>query len=241
MSHNREVLATNIYQYVPQSADYVVSFGKQYLFDEYFALDSTNRSLIIELSDHITYPLLIVKYESDENLILYRVTKDQEKQVKNILENQIAPYHLPQRRVENDLDIYFYPLPENKFLIATFKNGVMALSTNYIRIEDFTRNNLLTENFIKSEKQAVRYVKNNNENFPIRFFITSGNTFFALSYVYTKDYINFEGKYFGQLEKDSIKLSYNEINHLLRLKNHYTDSVVWEEDSRLRILVNNAE
>jgi len=239
ISHNRIVVGTDIYRFIPQQADYVVSFNRKYLFDEYFELDSTNSSLINAINDYITYPMLIVKNKSEDDLILCRVTKEQENQIKSVLENRIAPYQLPLKRKENDSDLYFYPLPENKFLIAILKNGVLALSMDYRRIDDFLHNSHSNQNLITgADDQIIRYVKRNNDNSPISFFISADNTFFALSYVYTKDYINFDGKYFGKLRNDSVKLSYNEMNHLLRLNTHYTDSIVWEEDGDLKIYVN---
>ena len=92
ISHNKKVFETNISEYIPDSASVVIHFSRNYHFEEYFLIDSTNRFIIDPIKDYITYPILIVKGDSNNDLILARTTKDQESKVKKIMKSKIAPY-----------------------------------------------------------------------------------------------------------------------------------------------------
>lgn len=236
INYNKTVLATNIYHYIPQQSDYIVSFNRNYHFEEYFELDSANNFIINAIHDHITLPLLILKKEnSEKDVVLFRVTKDQEEQIKNILKSHIAPYHQPKKRKDKGCEVLFYPLPKNKFLIVMFNKGVVAMSLDYPQIESLIESQ---SEIVASNIQEYYYMERMNNTSPVSFFINCDSTFFALSYLYQKDNIIFEGKYSGKLCEDSILLSYNEINNLLRLSNHYTDSVIWKEDCNMKIQIN---
>lgn len=242
ISYNRRVLATNIYDYIPHDADYVVNFSRNHHFEEYFVLDSTNSFIINAINENITYPLLIIKKKSEENLLLCRVTKEQEKQIKTIIENQIAPYHLPTKRKEDNRNIYFYSLPQNKFMVALLQDGVLAISLDYLQIEDFIHSDRSIPNILIQENaQSNYFIQKTYESSPISFFINYDSTLYALSYSLIKENINIEGKYFGKQCADSIPISYNKINQLLKLDHHHTDSVIWENDCFLKIKINKTE
>lgn len=237
ISYNKTVLATNIYHFIPLQNNYIVSFNRDYHFEEYYELDSANSFIVNAIHDHITFPLLILKQEKpEEDIILSRVTKDQEEQIKEILKNNVAPYHQPKKRQEKENDIFFYPLPKNKFLIVMFNKGILAMSLDYSQIESFVANEKEMKDINTAE---YHYMEKLGGTSPVNFFIKYDSTFFALSYLYQKDYITFEGKYSGKLCNDSIFLSYNEINNLLRLDTgYYTDSVIWKENCNLKIHIN---
>lgn len=242
ISYNRRVLAIDIYKYIPKDADYIVNFNRNHHFEEYLSLDTTNTLILNALIDNITYPLLLIKEDQKDDLLLCKVTKEQEKQIKDILEHKIAPYHQPMKRKEDNQNIYFYSLPKNKFIVVSIQDGVLAISLDYLQIENFTQNKEPFDNIsVINDKQINYQIEKIRANSPISFLIHNDSTIYSLAYSALDDRITLEGKYFGKLCCDSNRLSYNEMNHILRLESHYIDSINWEKDCSLKILINKSK
>ena len=238
LSYNRLVFETNVYDHVPYNAKAVVNFSRNYHFEEYFELDTTNMYLLEPIKEFITYPLVIVKFEEGEDLLLMKATKEQEESIKQVFHDKIAPYHAPKVKKYENAELMFYSLPNNDFIISTFYRGIFAISKDYMQIQNFVTSNSPSNFFENSNAQQDNCIKKTRENAATSLFIHSDSTTFALTYHKKDSILHLEGEYFGKLQTDSLKMSYNEINHLLQLEGHYTDSVFWSETNKIQIWIN---
>lgn len=241
LSHNRLVFVTSVENYVPSETKSVACFNRNYYLDQYFQLDTTNVYLLNPIKENITYPLLITQCKKGEDLLLMRATKEQEDEIKDIFYKKIALFHTPKVRKVGSSELLFYSLPNNEFITLCFHKGVLAISKDYMKIENFVENNTISNFFNTESEQLNHYMQKTKENAAVSLFIQENNTIFALSYLSKDSLIHLEGKYFGNLESDSLKLSYNEMNSLLQLEHHYTDSISWLENNKIQIWINNVE
>lgn len=238
LSYNRLVFESNIYDYISDDATSVVNFNRNYYFDEYFQLDSTNRYLLDPIKEEITYPLAIIQFEEGEDLLLMKATKEQEESIKKIFHQSIAPFHAPKVKKLGKAELMFYSLSNNEFIITTFYKGIFAISKNYIRIEELV-NDRTTSTFFSSTDDVLNfYTRRLRENVATSFYSNVDSTTFALAYLKKDSTLKFEGEYFGKLKSDSLKLSYNEMNSILRLTDYYTDSIDWCEGNKIQIWIN---
>lgn len=239
ISHNKKVYEADVYDFVPDDTDRIINFNRNYHFEEYFLIDSINKFIIDPIKDQITYPLVIVKGDSANDLILARATREQEDEIRKIMGNKIAPYHLPKSKMFEKHDLLFFSLPNNQFLTILFEDGIFAASVDYLQIEHLLINKTQkVENSEAVSENAKHYFKKTAETFPVTMAINKDSSEYVFNFGSTKGTLIFEGKYFGKLATDSVKLSYNEVNHLLRLDNHYTDSIEWEVNDRMKIWIN---
>lgn len=241
LSHNRLVFVTSVEDYIPSETKSVVSFNRNYHLDQYFELDTTNVYLLNPIKDHITYPLLITQFKKGDDLLLMRATKEQEDEIKDIFYKKIALFHTPKVKKVGTSDLFFYSLPNNEFITLCFHKGVLAISKDYMKIENFVENTTASNFFDTDNQQLNHYMQKTRENAAVSLFIEAKNTTYALSYLSKDSLIYLEGEYFGYLESDSLKLSYNEMNSLLELEHHYTDSIAWSEKNKIQIWINKVE
>lgn len=241
LSHNRLVFVTSVEDYIPSETKSVVYFNRNYHLAQYFEHDTTNVYLLDPIKDYITYPLLITQFEKGEDLLLMRATKEQEEDIKNIFYKRIALFHTPKIKKVKDSELFFYSLPNNDFITLCFHKGVLAISKDYIKIENFVESTSKSVFFNTNNAQLNHYMLKTKENAAVSLFTHTNNSTFALSYLNKDSHIYLEGEYFGDLENDSLKLSYNEMNSLLQLDQHYTDSISWGERNKIQIWINKVE
>lgn len=238
ISYNRLVYTTSIYEHIPTDALAVINFSRNYHFEDYFELDTTNCYLLTPIKESITYPLAIVQFDKGEDLLLMKATKEQEGNIKNILHRIIAPVHAPKVKKAIDAELLFYSLPNSEFITATFYKGVLAISKDYVRIEQFVNRDIRSNFFDTDNDQMKFYTQKIRENEATSLFINTDSTLLAFAYHRRDSTMQLEGEYFGKLQTDSLKLSYNEMNHALRLTKHYTDSIDWLNENKLQVWIN---
>lgn len=242
ISHNRLVFVTSVDDYIPSNVKTIINFNRNYNLDLYFELDTTNIYLLDPIKDNITYPLVVNKFEKGDDLLLMRATREQEAIIKKVFYEDIALFHTPKIKRVGEAELLFYSLPQNEFITICFYKGIVAISKDYIKVEQLVATDRTTSHLLNTSDYQINYdIQRIRDNASASLFTQWDSTIFALSYHKGDSLLFLEGEYFGKLEDDSLKISYNEINSLLNLNMHYTDSVSWNEKNKIQIWLNNVE
>lgn len=136
LHYNEETRKTDVYSHVsPQACEVIVVNSESNLSDLY-RYNTEFENIIDSLSPDFMYPLLIVSYANESNLLLTKANKYQEENIKKRLQESFSSQLRPKVLHYKDYEILFYPLGGNDFWICTFHRGIFAISKEVQSIKE---------------------------------------------------------------------------------------------------------
>lgn len=134
LKHNKDVIATNIENYIPNNVTSVLRINKQKdlpLFDNFINIFD---SIFTKINDtDLTYPLYLIN-DKQNTTLLVRVTTTQEKVLKEKFLKLFSDFPAKNKSYKN-INIYFYLTSDNRFYCCMFYKGIFAGGYNYKLLE----------------------------------------------------------------------------------------------------------
>lgn len=203
LNYNKQVFDTDIYACIPPGSKQVININREPYRDNLNIYEPDFDYLITPLSAVIGLPIIITADKDTNKTLLCKTNLEQEGSIKYILRKDIAPAFAPKVKLYKNQKIYFYSLPNNRFLLCTFYKGIFAASYSLKSIQEFI--NLDSENTFfssitnKEDEDVVYKIKHSS---PISVFLKNNDNILALNYAAGKDSMILDGyilnRYYNQ-------------------------------------------
>lgn len=177
LSHDKQVFGEDLFMYIPQETPALIQINKVKDADFFGHLFPELDKVLVAIKSKITYPLLIVKDESP--YIVTRVTFEQEKLIKTVLDKDLFGAFPPKKRVYKGVNIFFYPSINNDFFVCMFYNGIFAGGFNYNFLEKIIDTD--STNSILNHKDINDLIKEMNTNYSANMIFRSDSGFQAFN------------------------------------------------------------
>lgn len=183
MAHN-----SNLMEYIPD-APRMIKVNTLQGLNNVASYNSFVEEVVDPLKRYINLPFYIADYDKN-HLLIAKIIPGNEDIIKQILLNKVT--HAPYPKVLNDGDItlLFYALPNNKFLVCSFYNGIMGICEDYKMLEMMLNGN--RNNFFDDGK-AENLLSKLKDSYPSHTFIKSASQTSVLGMNVYPDSIIFEG------------------------------------------------
>lgn len=212
LSYDKEVFDTDIYACIAPRASLVININRNHGLETLYLYNSDFKYLTQTLGKSISFPLVIAQYEGEGTVLLSKVNKEKEDEIKHLLKEKLSSGFAPKERTYKNARILFYSLPDNRFLACLFYKGIFAVSKNYKLLEELADANPNISYFEnEAHIEVLQKVKNNS---PVSFFINTGSVTFAVDYQTQNDLIVLKG-YILKKHTDSITIDSLNHNYLL--------------------------
>jgi hypothetical protein len=234
LEYNKQSFSVDIYGYVSPQAINVIHINREYNLDKLYIFDPSLRNLIKVLDDNPAFPLIISEFRNNERILITRVSREREDEIKEYIGTSVAPDFSPMERKYKNAGILFYVLPEDRFLICTFYKGIFAVSYNYKPIEAFIDSDP-GNTFFSNEENSEIITKIRNSN-PVCIFAKTNDNTLVLDYSVQNDSILLTGYILDDRQKakeDSIGVDYSVIPYLIRFPDSLCiDSIAVREENK---------
>ncbi|MFT4223102.1 hypothetical protein [Dysgonomonas sp.] len=217
IEYNKQSFSVNIHGYISPSAREVIYINKGYGIDEIYSLYPYTKELIEILNKKYSPPIIILKYDNNESILLTKANLEEEYEIKEFIEKKISSYFPAEKREYKGASILFYSLPDNSFLVCTFYKGIFAVSKDYKPIEIF----------IDSDPENTFFSNENNKELIDKMFSASTINIFtkieknilAVNYTFQNDSITLDGYILsiGKINSDTINPNLSFIPYMINI------------------------
>ncbi|WP_165025418.1 hypothetical protein [Dysgonomonas sp. ZJ279] len=194
LNQNKQFFDTDIYTCISPQAQKVIHISRNHSFDKLYQYNAGLKAIIEPLKEYISYPIIIYGDKTDK-ILLMKLSKEQEIDIKNILETKIISAHPPKEIRYKDSILLLYSTSDNQFLVCTYHKGILALSKNYKLVTDFIDIDPQNTFFTNYEDDNTIYKLKKKS--PISLFIKENDNLFALDYTTDNDTIKLNGYLFN--------------------------------------------
>lgn len=137
--NSKQVFETELYAYLPNEISSIFQINKEKDLDKTLIFSQELSPIIVKIKSSIIYPIALIQHEK-ENYLLAKVTKSQEDEIKDRLDNEIFSVYPPQEKSYKDVPLFFYMTADNRFFICTFIEGIFIGGFNISLFEQYIDN-----------------------------------------------------------------------------------------------------
>lgn len=217
LEHNKESFSADIYHYLSPTAEAVIHINKEYSIQDTYVFYPSIKDLTDVFNGDYSLPIVILIYENGESVLLAKANHEQESDIKNFINSQMAlPYSVKKRQYK-DTELLFYTLKDGGFLICTFHKGIFAVSKDYKPIEKFIDSD--SENTFFTNSKNKELIDKMIRNTSVSIFHKLRDNLFIADYMIHKDSIKLEGYIIEttKIKPDSLRLDYSIIPYLISI------------------------
>lgn len=215
LEYNKQSFTTDVYSYISPDAVEIININKSYEAEE---LDKyyPESSQLLNILKHIVHPPVIIsKYPNELYLLTTKAGIEQDEQIKQRIEKDIALPYPPLIKNYKDTEVFVYSLPNNKFLVCSFYKGLLIISHNYKLVENIIDAD--PEHSFFSDEDYKEIVDDALNKYPVGIFSKLQNDLLSMHYNCRGDTIVMEGYLLSKVKNDSIATK----NKLI----HYMESI----------------
>lgn len=242
IEYNKQSFSVNIHDYISPSAQEVIYINKAYSIEEIYSLYPYTKELIEILNKKYSLPIIILKYENNESILLTKASLEEESEIKKFIEENISAHFPAEKRQYKGADILFYSLPNNSFLVSTFYKGIFAVSKNYKPIETFIDSD--PENTFFSGENDNELINKMLLGSTINIFSRINNNILAVYYTFQNDSITLDGHIFSlnKIKSDTISPDLSFVPYMINIPDNLCiDSCSISENNKpttIKIFIN---
>lgn len=212
LEYNKQSFSANIYEYVSPQAVEVVNINRKFNLGDIFLLNPSYKTIIDALGDNIQFPVVFMKYENDETVLIMRAIQGQD------IDGYIPSVFPAKERKYKDVNILLYTLPDGDFLVCARHKGLLVVSKSYKPIELFVDSD--AENTFWNNYKDQELIFKILDNSPVGFFTKLENdNMLAFDYKYKSDSITLDGYILktDRIVTDSISMDYLELPDMISI------------------------
>lgn len=242
LEYNKQSFSADIYSYLSPTAETVIHINKEYSIEDAYALYPSIKELTKVFNDDYSLPIVVLIYKNGESVLLTKTNHEQESDIRNHINNQVAlPYSVKKRQYK-DTELMFYSLEDGGFLICTFYKGLFAVSKDYKPIEQFIDSD--PENTFFTNSKDKEFIDKTLENTSASIFFKLKDNLLAADYIIHNDSIKLDGYIIERFKSksDSISTDYSVIPYLISIpdslcvESYNLDTIT--NPSRIKIFIN---
>ncbi|WP_283686496.1 hypothetical protein [Dysgonomonas sp. Marseille-Q5470] len=218
LEKNKQSFSVDIYEYISPQAVAVININREYNLDMLYQYDPSLRSLTGVLGENLSFPTIISKYKDNSSILITKIKQEKESEIADYIRNQIASDFPPHKREYKDAIVWYFTLPDDKFLVCSFYKGMLAISNHLRPIEIFIDSD--SENTFFSDENNIELITKIRNSTPVCIFTKVQDKTLALNYVPYNSSIQLIGYILENKEKaanDSIAFDYATIPLLMDL------------------------
>lgn len=217
IEYNKQSFSVNIYGYISPSAQEVIHINKGYNINEIYSLYPYTKELIEILNKKYSLPIIILKYENNESILLTKASLGEKSEIKEFIEKNISSYFPAEKREYKGAEVLFYSLSDNSFLVCTFYKGIFAVSKNYKPIEIFIDSD--PENTFFSDEKNKELISKMHSSSTINIFTKTDKNILAVNYTFHNDSITLDGHIFSlnKINSDTVSPDFSFIPYMINI------------------------
>lgn len=217
LDYNKQSVSANIHDYISPLAKEVIYINKGYGIDEIYSLYPYAKELIEVLNKEYSQPIVILKYKDNKSILLTKANIEQELKIKGFIENNISTFFPVKKRKYKDVEVLFYSLPDNNFLVCLFYKGIFAVSRNYKPIKIFIDSD--PENTFFSDENNKELIEKMLLSSSINIFTRIEKEILAVDYTFHNDSITLDGYILGtdKIKSDTVSPDLSVIPYMINI------------------------
>lgn len=234
LEKNKQSFSVDIYEYISPHAVTVININREYNLNILYQYDPSLRSLIGLLGGNLSFPTIISQDKDKASILVTKIEQEKEPEIADYIRNQIASDFPPHKREYKDAIVWYFTLPDDKFLVCSFYKGMLAISNHLRPIEIFIDSD--SENTFFSDENNIELITKIRNSTPVCIFTKVEDKTLALNYAPYNNSIQLTGYILENKQKaanDSTKVDYSIIPLLMDLPDRICiDSINVQNDSK---------
>jgi len=192
LSRDKQVLATQLYTYVPLDISSVLQINKEKDVNKLLPYLKKLDDVVLKLKSSVSYPLLFAQ-KGSSLYMLARITDDQKKIIRNLLDADIFSHYPPKQKNYKGEEILFYVTEGNHFFVCMFYKDIFVGGYDLQLLEDIIDIHLKQSPAIASTSMGKDAIKQIKRHYPANLFVNNNNSFSVLNIDFDEDGIKMKG------------------------------------------------